>query len=141
MTAPVLEITISNELAELARFVELIDAHGEAHGWSHQWMFNLNLVLDELITNVISYGYDDSATHEIHITLTEGKDSLVTVVEDDGRAFDPFHDAPEPDLSLDLPDRPIGGLGVHLVKALIDQVSYERRDDRNCVTLLQQGTK
>ena len=98
---------------------------------------NLNLSLDELITNTVSYGYRDTGEHEIRVTLTERDETLVTVLEDDGIAFDPFTDAPVPDLEAGVEERRIGGLGVYFVKTLMDEVAYERVDDRNRITLIQ----
>ena len=98
---------------------------------------NLNISLDELITNIVSYGYRDSEEHEIHLTLTDRTGSLVTVLEDDGTAFDPFTSAPEPDLDASVEERRIGGLGVYFVKTLMDEAIYERIDNRNRITLVQ----
>ena len=98
---------------------------------------NLNISLDELITNIVSYGYGDTDEHEIHVTLTERNGSLVTVLEDDGTAFDPFTSAPEPDLDASVAERRIGGLGVYFVKTLMDEATYERLDNRNRITLVQ----
>ena len=98
---------------------------------------NINLSLDELITNTVSYGYQDTDEHEIRITLTEQDESLAVVVEDDGMAFDPFTAAPVPDLEADLEERRIGGLGVYFVKTLMDEVAYERVDNSNRITLIQ----
>ena len=98
---------------------------------------NLNISLDELITNIVSYGYGDSEEHEIHVTLTVRNGSLVTVLEDDSTAFDPFTSAPEPDLDASVEERRIGGLGVYFVKTLMDEAIYERLDNRNRITLVQ----
>ena len=89
------------------------------------------------MTNAINYGYDDDARHEIKITGREQNDALVVTLTDDGRAFNPFADAPQPDLSADVAARKVGGLGVHLVRELIDEVAYQRRDAMNIVTLVQ----
>jgi len=137
MSAPALVLTLKNDLSELARIAEEIGSHGESRGWPAKWAMNLNLSLDELITNTISYGYRDTDEHEIRITLTEPDGSLVVVLEDDGMEFDPFTAAPEPDLEADVEERPIGGLGVYLVKTLMDEVAYERLDGRNRITLVQ----
>ena len=137
MPAPTLTLTLKNDLSELARCAEAIEAHGESHGWPMKWVMNVNLSLDELITNVISYGYGDAAgEHEIRVTLTERGGSLVVVLEDDGREFDPFSEAPEPDLEAGVEERRIGGLGVYFVKSLMDEVAYERRDGCNRLTLI-----
>ena len=98
---------------------------------------NLNLSLDELITNTVSYGYRDADEHDIRVTLTERDGALVTVLEDDGIAFDPFTSAPAPDLEADVEERRIGGLGVYFVKTLMDDVAYERIDNCNRITLIQ----
>ena len=97
MPASNLNLILQNDLSELARVAEAIEAHGETHGWPMKWVMNINLSLDELITNIVSYGYRDTHDHEIRVTLTERNKSLVTVVEDDGIAFDPFSEAPSPE--------------------------------------------
>lgn len=137
MSAPALVLILKNDLSELARIAEEIGSHGESHGWPAKWVMNLNLSLDELITNIVSYGYRDTDEHEIRITLTDPDGSLVVVLEDDGMEFDPFTAAPDPDLESDVEERPIGGLGVYLVKTLMDEVAYERTDGRNRITLIQ----
>lgn len=137
MSAPELLLTLKNDLSELSRVAEKIELHGESRGWPMKWVLNLNLSLDELITNTVSYGYQDTDEHEIRVTLTEQTGSLVVVVEDDGTAFNPFTTAPEPDLESDVDDRPIGGLGVYFVKTLMDEVAYERVENCNRITLIQ----
>ena len=139
MSASTLTLILKNDLSELARIAESVEAHGEARGWPMKWIMNANLSLDELITNIVSYAYVDTDDHEIRITLTEQDTSLVIVVEDDGVAFDPFSQAPEPDLDANVEERRIGGLGVYFVKTLMDNVGYERRDDRNRTTLTQRA--
>ena len=136
MTAPALLLSLKNDLSELARVTEAIESLGASHGWPARWTMNLNLSLDELITNIVSYGYRDTDEHEIRITLTEGDGSLVAVLEDDGIAFDPFTTAPEPDLDAGVDERRIGGLGVYFVKTLMDEVAYERVDGCNRITLV-----
>ena len=137
MSAPPLRLILKNDLSELARIAEEIESHGNTRGWPARWAMNLNLSLDELITNTVSYGYRDTGEHEIRVTLTERDGTLVTVLEDDGVAFNPFTDAPAPELEAGVEERPIGGLGVYFVKTLMDEVAYERVDDRNRITLIQ----
>ncbi len=139
MPAPALTLTLKNDLAELTRAAEAIETHGESRGWPMKWIMNATLSLDELITNIVSYGYRDREEHEILVTLTEEDGALVVVLEDDGIAFDPFSAAPEPDLEAGVEGRRIGGLGVYFVKSLMDEVAYERRDGRNRITLIQRA--
>ena len=131
-----LALTLQNDLSAIARSAEAIEAHGKSRGWPMKWMMNVNLSLDELISNIVSYGYRDDGEHEILVTLTEQEEALVVDLEDDGAAFDPFTDAPGADLDSGLEERDLRGLGVHFVKSFTDKASYERRDGRNRVTLV-----
>ena len=94
----------------------------------------INLVLDELVTNIIDYGFDDTGRHEIRVTMAVEGGTLTIEVEDDARAFDPLAAAP-PDLTLALEDRPVGGLGIHIVRTVMDTVEYQRRDGHNILTM------
>ena len=82
------------------------------------------------MTNIISHAYDDEDEHQIAIRVALDGEGVSVRVEDDGRAFNPL-DAPRPDLGLDLANRPIGGLVVHIVRSVMDALEYRREDDRN----------
>ena len=134
--APTLSLALKCDLSELARSAEEIEKFGANRGWPPEWIFKTNLALDELITNVVNYGFEgQEEKKDIHITLTESDNCLVVVMEDEGNPFDPFTEAAEPSLENDLEERAIGGLGVHFVKTLIDEATYERREGRNRITL------
>ena len=137
MPASTLTLVLKNEIAELSRLAETIESHGAFRGWSMKWIMNITLSLDELVTNIVSYGYRDTDEHEIRVTLTERDRALMVVLEDDGIAFNPLSEAAMPDLEASVEERRIGGLGVYFVKSLMDEVSYERRDERNRITLIQ----
>jgi len=93
-----------------------------------------HLAIEELVTNCIKYGYDDSAEHIIEIELKlSGRDLLLTVT-DDGHPFNPL-ELPEPNTHLPVEDRPIGGLGIHLLKKMSDRMAYARTDGKNRLTL------
>jgi sigma-B regulation protein RsbU (phosphoserine phosphatase) len=130
-----LQVTIGNDLGELERLAGLVDDFISRHGLPERIAFNLNLCLDELITNIISYGYSDDHHHDIHVRFVMDKGTLMTEIIDDGAEYNPFVEAPEPDLALEVDDRPIGGLGVFLVKEFMDRTDYRRDDGRNIVTL------
>jgi anti-sigma regulatory factor (Ser/Thr protein kinase) len=104
------------------------------HQVSFEAMYLVSLAIEELVTNCIKYGYDDSQEHTIDIVLCVEDATLTMDVVDDGHPFNPL-EAPRPDLSLPVEDRPIGGLGLHLLRELADNVSYERRDGTNRLTL------
>lgn len=97
----------------------------------------LNLVFDELLNNTISYGYEDDDDHIIELTVSLSRDRLCATISDDGKPFDPLK-SDTPDTGLSVEDRPVGGLGVHLVRNMIDHVSYERRGSHNVVHLEKQ---
>ncbi|MCP4560799.1 MAG: ATP-binding protein [Bosea sp.] len=97
-------------------------------------VFKLNLALDELITNTIAYGYAERKDGEIDIEMRRHDDRVVVRLIDQAVAFDPFEVAVA-DTTSSLEDRPVGGLGIHFVRTLIDEVSYSRDDDRNVITL------
>lgn len=130
-----LDVTIVNDLEELGRLAGLVDDFVARNALPESVAFNLNLCLDELITNIVSYGYDDDGRHDIHVAATLEDGVLVCTITDDAHEYDPFVEAPEPDLDLDVEDRPIGGLGVFLVKEFMDRTDYRRDGDRNVITL------
>ncbi|MEE8327951.1 MAG: ATP-binding protein, partial [Nitrosomonadaceae bacterium] len=98
------------------------------------------MVFDELLTNIISYAYQDCEQHDIGIQLFLKKNSIVIVVDDDGLPFNPFQvDAPKTQLSIE--ERDVGGLGIHLVREMMDNVSYQRKANKNIVTLTKNFEK
>jgi len=96
----------------------------------------VSLAIDELVTNSIKYGWTDSLEHVIQVELEIADGQLAITVRDDGQPFNPL-DVPEPDLSGDIDERQIGGLGIHLLRKVSDAMTYERRDDRNQVVLVK----
>jgi sigma-B regulation protein RsbU (phosphoserine phosphatase) len=130
-----LDVTIRNDLEELGRLAELVDGFVEKNSLPERIAFNLNLCLDELITNIVSYGYDDEGEHAIRVVVEHADGVLTCRIEDDAKEYDPFVEAPEPDLDSEVDDRPIGGLGVFLVKEFMDRTEYRRDGGRNVITL------
>lgn len=126
---------IDNALSELERLAEAVETWAMTAGLSGQSIFQINLVLDELLTNTISYGYDDEHTHSIEICMTLNSEQIQITLRDDARAFDPFAEAPSADIDSALEERPIGGLGVHLVKQFMRSVSYTREGHQNVIRL------
>jgi anti-sigma regulatory factor (Ser/Thr protein kinase) len=97
-------------------------------------VFVLDLCMEELITNVIKYGYDAPAQRQIQIDLSLQEGLLILEIADDGKPFDPTR-IPEPDLDAPLEERRIGGLGIHLVRNYVDSMEYKREGDHNITTL------
>ncbi len=136
-----LSFTLKNELSEIPHIAEEITRHGRINNWPSIWISNANLVLDELITNTISYGNLNDENNTIRIDLISEDSQLVITLEDNGVEFDPFEEVIEPDLDADLGDRLIGGLGVYFVKILTSEYSYERVDNTNRIRLVLETTE
>src|SRR5262249_11036600 len=96
----------------------------------------VNVVLDEAVSNAINHGYDAGVRGEIAVRLRRAGDAVLLEVEDDGRPFDPLQ-TPPPDLTPPPEQRPIGGLGVHLIRNLMDEVTYARVDGRNALKMIK----
>ena len=89
-----------------------------------------DLSLEEHLTNVMKYGFEDTQVHEILVRLEIVNGDFQIEVEDDGKAFNPL-DYPGPDLNLPASERPIGGLGIHLIRKFMDELGYRREGGRN----------
>ena len=123
--------------AALSVLAETVEEFAAAESLSSGVSGKLNLVLDELITNSINYGLQDVAEPHLALRLASaaGRDVLEAVLEDNGSPFDPFSEAPVPDTTLELDERPIGGLGVMFVKQFTESAAYERVNGLNRITL------
>jgi anti-sigma regulatory factor (Ser/Thr protein kinase) len=133
-SGPVLTLHLSNRLAAIGEAADEIASFCANHGVPPPAIGHLNLSLDEAMTNTIAYGWPEGGEHEIALTLSVSGGAVVVEVADDGRAFDPLQ-VPPPDLDSDLESRPIGGLGVHFIKTLMDDVTYRREGGRNILTM------
>ena len=130
-----LSLKIEAKHDELERIVAAIEDLARQESWPPALLFRVNLVLEELGLNIMDYGVDNGL-HEIEITLTSEEDSLTIEITDDGRPFDPLNDAPTPDLDAPIEDRRVGGLGIHLVRTMMDEMHYRREPGKNRLTLV-----
>jgi anti-sigma regulatory factor (Ser/Thr protein kinase) len=128
------EITLRNDLSELGRVSQRLEAFATAQRLGPQVLRDLDLALEEVLANIIAYGYSDEREHRITVSLEVRSGEIRVEVEDDGRPFNPL-DAPEPDTTQHPDERPVGGLGIHLVRQLMDGLEYRRQGDRNHLTM------
>lgn len=134
-----LQTTLRNRIDDLDGVRTLVSQLEQSCRLPPELVFDLNVVLDELLSNIIKYGYQDSAPHDISVTLS-ASDSMVEIgIKDDGKAFNPL-EAPEPDLTLPASERPIGGLGLHFVRNLMDKAQYRRENNCNYLFLNKKFT-
>lgn len=129
-----LGVHFNNEIAEIEKLHQVLKMFGSANSIPEEILMNVNLVLEELLVNVISYGYDDHEVHQIEAIMNLENGVLHMTLKDDGKAFNPL-EAPEVDMSVSLEDMSVGGLGIHLVKSLMDEVHYAREGEYNVVKL------
>jgi anti-sigma regulatory factor (Ser/Thr protein kinase) len=125
---------LKNVPSELAILCRNLEKFGASLGLTKKCIFQLNLALDELFTNIITHGYTDGADHWIEIAISHEDGILVIRIEDTGVPFDPdMIKSPDPVDRIE--DCKIGGLGMHLRKKMMDEVIYKRCGDKNIVTL------
>ena len=132
-----LSLTMGFEAAELPRIQSAIGEFSREQDWPPDIEFQVDLVLEELVLNVVHHGSSDGEEGEIRIELLSDDDAVVIQIVDDGRPFDPLTDAPEPDTESGIEDRAVGGLGIHLVRTMMDEVTYRREEDKNHMRLLK----
>jgi anti-sigma regulatory factor (Ser/Thr protein kinase) len=130
---PAFQRTIRNDAADLCRAMESMESFLQENGAEADAIFSARLCLEEIVTNVIKYAHDDRGPHDIHLEIRLAPEHVVIQVADDGRAFNPL-ESPPPDLDVPFEDRPVGGLGVHLIKNLASRLDYVRAGDKNVLT-------
>lgn len=133
--APTFSFQLGKDLSELSELLESLEEFAVAQQVPPLYTQRITLSVDELVTNIIKYGAKADELTRIHVWATVADKAFHIEIEDHGIPFDPFREAPVPDTSLPLEDRPIGGLGVFLVQSLMSTTSYERAKDRNRITL------
>lgn len=127
-------ISIGADIAEVARVIAAFGDFADAEGLPASVRRSAFVVLDELLANTVSHGLQGRPEGQVTIDVKLATELLVMTLRDNGNAFDPFARA-APDTTSSVEDRPIGGLGIHLVKQLVDDVSYRREGDHNVVVI------
>ena len=133
-----LDTVLASKRSEIPRLAEIVQQFGSENQLSVDDIMRIRLVLDEVVVNIVAHGYEDagdSNPHDIHIHLgLDAKNVLTIRVTDDAREYDP-RSAPAPRFDLPIEERRRGGLGVHIVKAIMDTIEYRRVDGLNVLTL------
>lgn len=129
-----MELLLTNDLSEIHPASEETERFLRGYGAPPEILYLSRLVIEELVSNVIKYSYDDAELHTIRILVDVGAGELVIRIFDDGRPFNPL-DIPDPDTSLPSAQRPVGGLGLHLVRKMTDSFEYQREHGWNVVTV------
>ncbi|MGP8232389.1 MAG: ATP-binding protein [Methylovirgula sp.] len=124
-------------LGQISDILSRIEDFGARRGLSSASVFHLQLACDEMLTNVISYGFPDARPRDIHVSISLGQDMIETEIIDNGIPFNPLAQ-PEPDLILPLEERETGGLGIHFVRAVMTRLDYHRSNGRNHLKMVLQ---
>ena len=131
------KLVIKNEISEISKLAIFIEELGEELNLTPDLVFNLNLVLEEAVSNVILYAYPKEESQEISLLAKMSGSNLVFVLTDSGKEFDPTQ-APDADITLSAEERQIGGLGIFLIRQIMNTVEYQRIDGKNILTLGKQ---
>lgn len=129
-------IRLPVEVREIERLNTLVRRFGELHEVPSRALYAVNLALDELVTNTILYGFDEASDQWLHVRLEVSGSELHGELVDEGRHFNPL-EVPAPNLDASLRDRELGGLGLHLVRSLMDRLDYRREGSKNVLTIVK----
>ena len=129
-------LTLKNEIEEISKLEGFMEAVGDQTGIDASLITSLNLALEEAVTNVILYAYPKDSDGLVNIEAVLREHSIEFIITDSGAPFDPTA-APEADVTLSAEERSIGGLGIYLVRQIMDEVHYQRLDDKNVLTMIK----
>jgi anti-sigma regulatory factor (Ser/Thr protein kinase) len=139
MKHPEVKLTVKNRIEDLLRVNSIFESFATQHDIGGRLRYHLLVSIEEILTNIIKYGFDEQGVHPIHITFRLVLENVEMEFEDRGREFNPL-EVDEPNLETAIEDRQLGGLGIHLVKKMVDVAQYRREGDRNILLLRKSKT-
>jgi serine/threonine-protein kinase RsbW len=128
---------LPGEITALPQITHFLDGLASDWGFPERLVLSLNLVLEEAFTNIVNYGLEGTEGQAVILDFEKHPERLIIHITDEGKAFDPTL-REEPDIALPAEERPIGGLGIFLIRKMMDQVSYERKEGKNILRLEKQ---
>lgn len=131
-----MKFTLINKITELNKLADELQKFSLENSLSGDVLFDINLSLDELVTNIISYGFEDEEEHLIYISINKFQNLIEIFLEDEGKEFNPL-DEETPDLGKPIEEREIGGLGIYFVRKKMDEMSYKRNNGKNILRLVK----
>ena len=121
-----MQLLLKNDISQVPLLADFIDQVCSEYGIDPDTSFQLNLVLEEAVVNVMQYAYPEGGEHTFTLDADKEADIVTFVLKDDGKPFNPLEQAPDVDINLDAEKRKIGGLGIFLVQQMMDEVDYKR---------------
>lgn len=131
------ELRIKNQISELEKVAQFVEEIGEELGLSMELQMNLNLVMEEMVTNVIFYAYPQGEVADIELLAKSDGKELTFVLSDQGKEFDPTAKE-DADLDVNPADRELGGMGIFIVKNIMNKVTYQRLEGKNLLTMTKE---
>ena len=133
-----LHIRLRARTASLTELDQAIEGFAAEQEWPSSVLFQSRLVIEELATNIISHGFRGmGGDHEFDVRIWSTPDAVKFELTDDSWPFNPLTDSPDPTLEGDLDDRPVGGLGLHFMQSMMDEIRYVREDGKNRLTVVK----
>ena len=126
---------IKNTFSEVEQLCAEINKLTQKNKFPEQLIFCLNVCLEEMLTNIVKYSYDDDAGHEIEMRLEIANEIITLTIIDDGHEFNPL-EAEKPDINSDIKHREVGGIGIFLTCKMANKITYARKDDKNILKIL-----
>lgn len=131
-------LIVPNRMEEIRTIQVVLEEFSEQQGLSLEALFQTQISLEEIFTNVVSYAHDDDQEHEVEIIFSREGETITIEILDDGSPFNPLQEAPELDVESSLEDRGIGGAGIRLAKELMTELRYQRNGARNHLTMIKE---
>ena len=129
-----MQIVLKNKPGEKQKLLAALESFSRDHQLADSVLQAADLALEEHLTNVMNYAHEDGREHDILVRFETGPALFIIEVEDDGKPFNPL-EAAAVDPSMPLDQKPVGGLGIHLIRSFMDGVHYERRANRNVLRM------
>ena len=139
MKNPEVRVTVKNRIEDLLRVNSVFESFATQHDIGGRLRYHLLVSIEEILTNIIKYGFDEEGIHPIHVTFRHNQGQIEMEFEDRGREFNPL-EIEEPDLDTPIENRQLGGLGIHLVRQMMDEAKYRREGDKNILMLRKSKT-
>ncbi len=130
------DLVLDSNVAELERLKTFVDTFCQVESVADEMCGQLQVVLEELVLNIITYGGCEPTGSAIRLSMERINDEVHAVLSDTGIRFNPL-EMPPPDIATDVLERPLGGLGIHIVRHLVQSIRYERLENRNYLYLIK----
>ena len=127
-------ILINNNLSEIERLSKAVAEFGEKNNLSSEVIYDVRLALEEVVSNIINYGFEDNYEHQISIEMNLQGETLTMKIKDDGKPFNPL-EVKNTNLEKPFDEREIGGMGIYIVRKLMDKILYKREEGNNVLQL------